>query len=114
MIQNSKGTQKETLDKNKASQNMPWWVEATRCLFPIVTEIPQHVGRRKKKSGSFTTHSFVVLVSVLFSEMVGAVRRGRTLLSAPIAFQPAVTSSFPWTTCVHSATAGWCHSFEKR
>ena len=39
--------------------------------------------------------------------MVGAVHRGRTLLSAPIAFRPTVTSEFPWTVCAISATAGF-------
>ena len=41
---------KKPWTKNKASQNMPWWVEATRCLFPIATDIPQHVGRRKRRA----------------------------------------------------------------
>mgnify|MGYP000491865585 CR=1 FL=1 len=70
MIQNSKGTQKETLDKNKASQNMPWWVEATRCLFPIATEIPQHVGRRKRRAAVLPPIHLLCLFQFYFGAAV--------------------------------------------
>ena len=51
MIQNSKGPQKGNPGrKTRQVKNMPWWVEATRCLFPIATDIPQHVGRRKRRA----------------------------------------------------------------
>ena len=35
------------------------------------------------------------------------VRRGRILLSSPIAFVPKPTACFPWTVCLLSATSGF-------
>ena len=70
--------------------------------------------KRESNSSSFTVFSFTGNtcshpISRVFRFqflMVGAVHRGRTLLSAPIAFQPRVISDFPWTVCAISATAG--------
>ena len=68
MIQNSKGPQKGNPGrKTRQVKNMPWWVEATRCLFPIATEIPQHVGRIKRRAAVLPIHSMCMFqfISVL-------------------------------------------------
>jgi hypothetical protein len=61
---------KENPKQNKAVPKMPWWGEATRCIFPIATEIPQHVGRRKRMSGSLPSIRLLCLYQFYFSAAV--------------------------------------------